>query len=152
MKSERQQKILEIIQSEDIETQEELVEKLRELGYDVTQATVSRDIKELRLTKVLTETGKYKYAVLSGPEANITEKLIKVFSESIIKCDTADNLVIIKTITGAAQGAAAAIDSLNWPEVIGTIAGDDTIFIATKGNAAAEKIVERIKAILSQGD
>ncbi|ABP67482.1 arginine repressor, ArgR [Caldicellulosiruptor saccharolyticus DSM 8903] len=152
MKSERQQKILEIIQSEDIETQEELVEKLRELGYDVTQATVSRDIKELRLTKVLTETGKYKYAVLSGPEANITEKLIKVFSESIIKYDTADNLVIIKTITGAAQGAAAAIDSLNWPEVIGTIAGDDTIFIATKGNAAAEKIVERIKAILSQGD
>lgn len=152
MKSERQQKILEIIQSEDIETQEELVERLRELGYDVTQATVSRDIKELRLTKVLTETGKYKYAVLSGPEANITEKLIKVFSESIIKYDTADNLVIIKTITGAAQGAAAAIDSLNWPEVIGTIAGDDTIFIATKGNAAAEKIVERIKAILSQGD
>jgi len=149
MKSERQQKILEIIQSEDIETQEELVERLRELGYDVTQATVSRDIKELRLTKVLTETGKYKYAVLSGPEANITEKLIKVFSESIIKYDTADNLVIIKTITGAAQGAAAAIDSLNWPEVIGTIAGDDTIFIATKGNAAAEKIVERIKAILS---
>lgn len=75
-----------------------------------------------------------------------------MFSESIIKYDTADNLVIIKTITGAAQGAAAAIDSLNWPEVIGTIAGDDTIFIATKGNAAAEKIVERIKAILSQGD
>ncbi|WAM30630.1 arginine repressor [Caldicellulosiruptor naganoensis] len=152
MKSERQQKILEIIQSEDIETQEELVERLRELGYDVTQATVSRDIKELRLTKVLTETGKYKYAVLSGPEANITEKLIKVFSESIIKYDTADNLVIIKTITGAAQGAAAAIDSLNWPEVIGTIAGDDTIFIATKGSSAAEKIVERIKAILNQGD
>lgn len=152
MKSERQQKILELIQSQDIETQEELVDILKKMGYDVTQATISRDIKELRLTKVLTETGKYKYAVLSGPEANITEKLIKVFSESIIKFDTADNLVIIKTITGAAQGAAAAIDSLNWPEVVGTIAGDDTIFIATKENAAAEKIVERIKAILSQGD
>jgi len=152
MKSERQQKILEIIQNEDIETQEELVERLKALGYDVTQATVSRDIKELRLTKVLTETGKYKYAVLSGPEANITEKLIKVFSESIIKYDTADNLVIIKTITGAAQGAAAAIDSLSWPEVVGTIAGDDTIFIATKGSTAADKIVERIKAIISQGE
>ncbi|MEZ0536075.1 arginine repressor [Caldicellulosiruptoraceae bacterium PP1] len=150
MKSDRQQRILDIIQNNEIETQEELVEILKNLGYDVTQATISRDIKELRLTKVLTETGKYKYAVLGTKENNITEKLIKVFSEAIINVDTADNLVIIKTIMGAAQSAAAAVDSLDWPEVVGTIAGDDTIFIATKSIEYAEKIVDRIQAIKSR--
>jgi len=149
MKTERQQKILEIIQNNEIETQEELVEILKEMGYDVTQATISRDIKELRLTKVLSENGKYKYAVLSTNENIIAEKLIKVFTESIIKLDIADNIVVIKTINGAAQSAAAAIDSLSWPDVIGTIAGDDTIFVATSNNQNALRVIEKIRDIIN---
>lgn len=143
MKYNRHAKILELIDRNIIETQEELAEKLRELGMDVTQATVSRDIKELRLIKVMTEDGKYKYASISHAEGSITNKLLTVFTESFISGDYANNIVVIKTLPGMAQACASAIDSLKMSEVVGTIAGDDTIMIVCRAEKIAEEMVDR---------
>jgi len=143
MKYSRHAKILEIIENNIIETQEELAEKLRELGVEVTQATVSRDIKELRLVKVMTEDGRYRYAQMSHTENMLTNKLITVFAESFVSCDYANNIVVIKTLSGMAQASASAIDSLKWPEIVGTIAGDDTIMIVCRAEKIAEELVNR---------
>ncbi|HHW48586.1 MAG TPA: arginine repressor [Clostridiaceae bacterium] len=143
MKYNRHAKILEIIENNVIETQEELAEKLKEMGVEVTQATVSRDIKELRLVKVMTEDGRYRYAQMSHTENMLTNKLITVFAESFVSCDYANNIVVIKTLPGMAQAAASAIDSLKWPEIVGTIAGDDTIMIVCRAEKIAEELVNR---------
>ncbi len=143
MKYNRHAKILEIIENNEIETQEELAEKLRETGFDVTQATVSRDIKELRLIKVMTNSGKYKYAAMNPRENLISDKLLIVFSESFVSCDYANNIVVVKTLPGMAQGAASTIDALNWPDILGTIAGDDTILIVCRSEKVAEQLVEK---------
>lgn len=143
MKYNRHAKILEIIESFEIETQEELTNKLKEAGIDVTQATVSRDIKELRLIKTLTQDGKYKYEQRSNVDNILTNRLITIFTESFVFGDYANNIVIIKTLPGMAQASASAIDSLKWTEIIGTIAGDDTIMIVCRAEKIAEEMVNK---------
>jgi len=143
MKYSRHAKILEIIDKEVIETQEELAERLKSLGVEVTQATISRDIKELRLIKVMTEDGRYRYASIGKNENVVTDRLLKVFSESFVSSDYANNIVVVKTLPGMAQAAASAIDSLKWNEIIGTIAGDDTIMIVCRAEKIAEDLVNK---------
>lgn len=130
MKNKRQLKILELIEKNTVETQEELAEKLKLEGFDVTQATISRDIKDLRLSKVLDASGRYKYSSQSHDAADkMQKKLATIFRECVTHIDCARNIVVIKTLNGLASGAAAAIDSMNISQIIGTLAGDDTIFI-----------------------
>jgi transcriptional regulator of arginine metabolism len=143
VKYNRHAKILELIESNIIETQEELAEKLRESGIEVTQATVSRDIKELRLIKVATGNGHYKYAQINPIENGVSAKLLTIFSESFISSDYANNIVVVKTLPGMAQAAASAIDSLKWFEIVGTIAGDDTIMIVCRAEKIAEELVNK---------
>ena len=131
MKSTRHTAIAEIIESRNIETQEELAEALRERGILVTQATVSRDIKELHLIKVLSETGGYKYATLDKAEKGMNERFIRMFAESVLSVVCANNLVVIKTLAGSAHVAGEAVDSLKWPEILGSIAGDNTCLLYT---------------------
>ena len=148
MKYSRHAKILEIIDKEVIETQEELAERLKSLGVEVTQATISRDIKELRLIKVMTEDGRYRYASIGKGENVVTDRLLKVFSESFVSGDYANNIVVVKTLPGMAQAAASAIDSLKWNEIIGTIAGDDTIMIVCRAERIAENLVNRFNRMI----
>jgi len=144
MKYSRHAKILELIEKYHIETQEELAEKLREHGMDVTQATVSRDIKELRLIKVMADGGRYKYASISQNDGNISNKLLTIFTESFVSCDYANNIVVVKTLPGMAQASASAVDALKWAEIIGTIAGDDTILIICRAEKIAEELVDKL--------
>ncbi|MBZ4644751.1 MAG: transcriptional regulator of arginine metabolism [Petroclostridium sp.] len=148
MKYDRHSKILELIESNVIETQEELAEKLKSSGFDVTQATVSRDIKELRLIKVLAENGKYKYAAINTPDANITGRLRTIFAESVTNIDFAMNIIVIKTLSGMAQAAAAAIDAMNWPEIVGSIAGDDTIMVITRSEKNSRELAEKFRKMI----
>ena len=148
MKSTRHTAIAEIIESRNIETQEELAEALRERGILVTQATVSRDIKELHLIKVLSETGGYKYATLDKAEKGMNERFIRMFGESVLSVVCANNLVVIKTLTGSAHVAAEAVDSLKWPEILGSIAGDNTILVICRTNEEALQIVERFRSMM----
>ncbi len=152
MKYNRQSKILEIIESEVIETQEEIVDRLKKMGMDVTQATVSRDIKELRLIKVMTPDGRYKYAPMGHTSGSISSKLMTVFRESVVSVDFANNIVVVKTLPGMAQAAASSIDSLNWGEILGTIAGDDTIMIVCRAERFAEAIVDKFNRIIGSSD
>ena len=148
MKPTRHTAIAEIIESRNIETQEELAEALRERGILVTQATVSRDIKELHLIKVLSETGGYKYATLDKAEKGMNERFIRMFGESVLSVVCANNLVVIKTLTGSAHVAAEAVDSLKWPEILGSIAGDNTILVICRTNEEAPQIVERFRSMM----
>jgi transcriptional regulator of arginine metabolism len=148
MKLDRHSRILQIIDEKDIETQEELAEELRLSGFEVTQATVSRDIKELRLIKVLTSTGIYKYAPMDRGETAISDRLIRLFSESVISMDHANNLIVIKTISAGAQAAASAIDALNWREIVGSIAGDDTILVVVRENNMVKDVMKRFRKML----
>lgn len=147
MKYSRHAKILELIEKYPIETQEELADKLKEIGMDVTQATISRDIKELKLIKVMTGDDKYKYATVSHSEGPITNRLLTVFTESFTSCDYANNIVVVKTLPGMAQASASALDSLKWPEIIGTIAGDDTIMIVCRAEKTAEELVNKLSRL-----
>lgn len=144
MKYNRHAKILELIEKYQIETQEELADKLKEHGMDVTQATVSRDIKELRLTKVMVDDDHYKYASITHGESSITNKLLTIFTESFICCDYANNIVVVKTLPGMAQASASAVDTLKWPEIVGTIAGDDTIMIVCRAEKIAEEMANKL--------
>jgi len=143
MKYNRHAKILEIIENNIIEKQEEIAEKLKELGMEITQATISRDIKELRLIKVMSEGNRYRYVTFSKNENIISNKLMNIFNEAYISCDYANNIVVVKTLSGMAQAAAAAIDSLKWPDIIGTIAGDDAIMIVCRAEKIAEDFVNK---------
>jgi transcriptional regulator of arginine metabolism len=150
MKINRHRRILEIIQEYSIETQDELIGKLRESGIAVTQATISRDIRDLRLIKIAYDNGssKYKYAVSSGEEARISAKYRNIIRETVIKVDSADNIVVLKTYSGMAQAAAAAIDGMNWGEVVGSLAGDDTIFVLMREREAALELADRFRNAL----
>ena len=148
MKYSRHAKILEIIDKNVIETQEDLAEKLKEMGMDVTQATVSRDIKELRLIKVMTEDGRYKYASMGQADSSTSNRLLTVFIESVISTDYANNIVVVKTLPGMAQAAASAIDSLKWSEIIGSIAGDDTIMLVCRAEKIAEELVNKFNRMV----
>ncbi len=146
MKSKRQKQILEIIEQEEVETQEELAERLRERGTDVTQATVSRDIKDLHLIKIPSGDGRYKYALpLDRGSANTGERLERMLKDSVLYIDYSENLIVVKMLPGTAQGLASIIDNLRWKEIIGTVAGDDTIFLVVKPKEAVEGLMLRLK-------
>ena len=148
MKNARQTAILSLIEQYDIETQEELAGKLREMGIVVTQATVSRDIKELRLLKVLSGKGGYKYATADKAEHGLTDRFVRMFKESVLNIAYASNIIVIKTLSGSANVAAEAIDSMRLPEILGTMAGDNTIFIVVKDSANAPKLTQRFMEML----
>ena len=148
MKNARQTAILSIIEQNDIETQEELAGKLRDMGIVVTQATVSRDIKELRLIKVLTSEGHYKYATVEKAESDLQERFIRLFSNCVVSITNAGNLIVIKTISGSASVAGEAIDSLKWPEIAGSIAGDNTIFVAVREGKNTAEIIKRFQKMM----
>jgi transcriptional regulator of arginine metabolism len=149
MKVARHARILEIINTKDIETQEELAEELKNMGMDVTQATVSRDIKELKLIKVLSNSGRYTYASIAPVEKFLSDKLVNVFSQTVLSVENIDKFIVIKTIAGSASVAAEAIDSLHFEGIAGTIAGDNTIFILVRNLQQANQLVHRIKKMIS---
>ncbi len=149
MKNERQLKILEIIEKNDIETQSQLIEALSRHGFESTQATVSRDMRELRLVKELTKTGSYRYAASAeNADHNYSERLKTIFRESVTSFASAQNLVVIKTLPGLANAAGSAIDSMNISHLVGSLAGDDTLFLAMEDNAAAKQFCNEIQAML----
>ena len=149
MRISRQNKILELIDKYEIETQDKLVSMLREYGYDVTQATVSRDIKELRLLKVLSENGGYKYATVERAEKGMNDRFARILAESIVNIESVNNLIVISTLSASANAAGEAIDSMKWSEVLGTIAGDNTLLIIARSNEAVESVLGRINALLN---
>lgn len=149
MKSKRHSKILEIINENDIETQEELAEALKQAGYDVTQATVSRDIKLLKLVKMQSESGKYKYISSAKEERDINDKLYSILKNAAIAVEQVDKFVVVKTLTGAASAAAEAIDTLYSNDVAGTIAGDNTIFVLVRTDEKALELIAKIRNMIS---
>ena len=148
MKNARQTAILSIIEQNDIETQEELAGKLKEMGIVVTQATVSRDIKELRLLKVLSGSGGYKYATADKAEHGLSERFVRMFKDSVLSINFACNIVVIKTLAGSANVAAEAIDSMHLPEILGTMAGDNTVLVIVQNEEEAAETVNRFRDIL----
>lgn len=150
MKFQRQSKILEIIQSADVETQEELSLLLLRAGFTTTQATISRDIKELRLIKVLSGENKYKYTVSSGNgEATHSGRLRTIFHESVTSCEAAQNILVLKTLPGLASAACSALDAMSFPTLAGTLAGDDTAFLVLRDNPAAEELLAIIRTMMA---
>lgn len=149
MKVNRHAKIVELVTKYHIETQEELADRLNQEGYKVTQATVSRDIRDLKLTKVQTEAGRQKYAVLKKTENKLTEKYARILKDGFISMDMAQNILVIKTVSGMAMAVAAAIDDMNLREVVGCIAGDDTIMCAIRTIEDTEAIMEKFRRIVS---
>ncbi len=139
---------MSIIEQNDIETQEELAGKLRDMGIVVTQATVSRDIKELRLLKVLSGTGGYKYATADKAEHGLSERFVRMFRDSVLSINFAGNIVVVKTLAGSANAAAEAIDSMHLPEILGTMAGDNTILVIVQNEAEAAQAVKRFQDML----
>lgn len=150
MKFQRQAKILDLIDRFEIETQEDLTDHLRALGYNTTQATISRDIKELRLIKTLSaETGKYKYtASNAGAADSFTTRLRNIFRECVTDIDAAQNMVVIKTLPGLGQAAAMAIDAMRAPDVVGTLGGDDTVFAVMRDSDSAGRFCTQARDIL----
>lgn len=149
MKSKRHIKILEIIREKNIDTQEELADELKNAGFDVTQATVSRDIKNLKLIKVQGNDGRYRYEAPKSDSSNLGEKLTNVLVNLTISVENIDKMVIVKTVSAGAAPVAEAIDSLDFPEIAGTIAGENTIFIMVRTLEAAEKLVLEIRRLIS---
>lgn len=147
-KGQRLLKIREIIANQDIETQDELVSILKKAGYNVTQATVSRDIKELHLVKVPMHDGRYKYSLPADNRFNPLEKLKRALVDSFISIDDTDNLIVLKTLPGNANAIGALIDSLEWDEIMGTICGDDTILIICKTKKESQIISKRVLSML----
>lgn len=148
MKSKRHNRILEIINEKEIETQEELAEELKVSGFEVTQATISRDIKILKLLKVQSMSGKYRYVAPTKEERNLNDKLYSILANSAISVEKVDNFVVVKTLTGAASAAAEAIDSLYSADIAGTIAGDNTIFILIRTEEKALELITKIRKII----
>lgn len=150
MKSKRQQEILDIITGHEVETQEQLLELLKARGIQTTQATISRDIKQLHLVKELAAGGIYKYAVSQRKAAaNFAGRLRTIFRESVISYDAAQNIVVVKTLSGLANGAAEALDNMDIPELVGSLAGDNTIILIMRSNEAALEFCEEIREMLN---
>ena len=150
MKLKRHTKILELFVEYEIETQEELAQRLEEAGFKVTQATVSRDIRELCLTKVANKKGRSVYAVLQGQNPNLSEKYSRVLRDAFVSMDTAQNILVIKTVPGMAMGVAAALDELKFSEIIGSIAGDDTVISVIKTADQSLLVMEKLRKILEK--
>ena len=148
MKTRRHAKILELIRERDIETQDELLRHLREAGFDVTQATVSRDIKELRLIKTLSGSGRYKYSTGSDGSADMSSKFHSLFTDSALPVDYAMNMLVIKCMNGMAQAVCASMDAMYWKDFVGTLAGEDTILVVCRTEAAARKAMEELQKLI----
>ena len=148
MKYTRHSKILELIEEKEIETQEELATCLKQLGFNVTQATVSRDIKELRLIKVLTNEGRYKYATIKNQEVGMSERTLKILKNTFVSIDHAGNMIVIKTLVGSANAAAVALDSMTIKDVLGCIAGDDTIFVLVRSEDKVPEIIDYFNSVI----
>ncbi len=148
MKYSRHNKILELIQKNEVETQEELSQLLIKNGYNVTQATISRDIKELKLIKIQTASGKYKYAAETHAYQSITDRFIKVFKDTILSVNHSNNIIILKTLTGCANAACEAIDALNLDNILGTLAGDNTIFVVVDEKSNVNKLVSQFNELI----
>ena len=150
MKTRRHAKILEIINSHAVETQEELQSLLRQAGYPVTQATVSRDIKELRLIKTPGVGGGYRYSTAKGGHEPISAKFHSIYAGSVVEVRYAQNIVVVNCLPGMAQAACAAMDSLHWDQVVGTLAGDDTFICIVTDTREAEELVIELKKMISE--
>ena len=144
MKSTRQKKLLELIDQNEIGTQEEL----NSSGFEVTQATVSRDIRELGLTKVPTASGNQKYIVMNDLRSDLSDKYIRVLKDGFVSVDVAQNILVIKTVSGMAMAVAAAIDAMDFKEIVGSIAGDDTIMAAVRTSGEAKSLMEKIRSLV----
>ena len=150
MKGQRQAKIMEIISNKNVETQEQLLAELLEAGFHSTQATISRDIKELRIVKELTSMGTYRYTTTANEVAgSFTSRLNTIFKECVVSFDYAQNMVVIRTLPGLASAAASAIDAMSMSFIVGTIAGDDTVFIVMRDNNAAASFCGEIQSLLN---
>lgn len=150
MKRNRHEKIVELIEENDLETQEELAEKLREAGYDVTQATVSRDIRELKLSKMPVGGGRQKYVLIKEQHGEMSDKYARVLREGMSGMGLAQTLLVVKTVPGMAMAVAAALDAMRMKEIVGTIAGDDTIMLAVRSEKEAEVVREKIDYVLGR--
>lgn len=148
MKNARQTQIIRLIEKYHIETQEELADRLNESGFQVTQATVSRDIRELHLIKVADGQGKSHYSIIQNDVGHLSKKYSRVLKDAYVSMDTAGNLLVMKTVPGMAMAAAAALDSLGWPEILGCIAGDDTIMCAIHSPQDAKVVMGKLMKII----
>lgn len=148
MKTRRHSKILELIKEHDIDTQDELLSLLKESGFDVTQATISRDIKELRLVKTLSMNGKYKYSTGNENVSDMSVKFYSLFSDSVLTVEAAQNIVVIRTMVGMAQAVCASMDTIYWQGFVGTLAGEDTIMIICKDNEVALETEESFRKLI----
>jgi transcriptional regulator of arginine metabolism len=149
MKISRQSKIIELISKYDIETQEDLAERLMKDGYNVTQATVSRDIRELKLTKVAVDGGRQKYIVLQKTEPGMSEKYTRVLRDGFVSMDMAQNIMVVKTVPGMAMAVAAALDALQMNSIVGCIAGDDTVMCAIRTTEETVQVMEKLSKLLN---
>lgn len=149
MKEKRQSKIKEIIEKKEIETQDELLFELQKAGFSTTQATISRDIREMKLTKVSTGGGKQKYTMLQNTDTNVTKKYHQVLSAGILSMDYAENMIVIRTVSGMAMAVAAALDNMDIQGFMGCIAGDDTIFAVARSREFCKTIIAGIKKVAS---
>lgn len=148
MKRQRHEVVVDLINRYDIETQEELAAYLREEGFDVTQATVSRDIRELKLSKIATGNGRQKYIIFKNDDSHLGDKFIRVLRDGFVSMNMAQNILVVKTVQGMAMAVAAAIDAMKFPEIVGCIAGDDTIMAAVKSVDDTLSVMEKINKIL----
>ncbi len=151
MKVSRHAKIIELISQHNIETQEELADRLNHAGFKVTQATVSRDIRDLKLTKISVDGGRQKYVVLKPEEDELNEKYVRVLKDGFASMDMAQNILVIKTVSGMAMAVAVAVDAMKWREVVGCIAGDDTIMCAIRTAEDTKAVMDKIHKIVSKG-
>jgi transcriptional regulator of arginine metabolism len=149
MKVNRHAKIVELVNKYHIETQEELADRLNQEGYKVTQATVSRDIRDLKLTKVQTEVGRQKYAVIQKTENKLTEKYGRILRDGFVSMDSAQNILVIKTVSGMAMAVAVAVDNLHNSDILGTIAGDDTVFCVARTHNQAVEFIQKFTKIMN---
>ena len=150
MKVARHEKIMELIQQYDIDTQEELAARLNEAGFKVTQATVSRDIRALKMTKVAGRDGKSRYAILQNTSAVLGDKYTRVLHDALTSIDVGQNMIVIKTVPGMAMGVAAALDAMKWEEILGSISGDDTVMCAAGTSEQAVTAAQRLRGILNK--
>ncbi len=150
MKKTRHRQIVDIINKYDIETQEELASYLKEAGFHVTQATVSRDIRELKLSKVSGKNGKQRYAIFHQEETHMEDKFIRVLRDGFVSMDMAQNILVVKTVAGMAMAVAAAIDALKFSEVVGCIAGDDTIMVAVRTTEDTYVLMDKIHKMIEK--
>ena len=148
MRYSRQNRIIEIITNTEVDTQEKLASLLRESGFEVTQATISRDIKELQLVKTLSSSGKYKYAVSTSKDLPVTDRFIKIFRQTVTSVDSSGNIILVKTLPGCANAAGEAIDNSNLPHIKGSIAGDNTLLLVADDEDNVPAIIDEFNKML----